>query len=559
MHLPRPHLDRHVIECVDDTEAHAHRFGRERVRRDRGTAANRDLAALHRSEPQPRDEAREAVRYREQHDEHEDPQGELDGLCAVEQTTERVGHDRSRSERGTDERPDDESDPADHRVEHDEDRLEHRERRVEDDTRSAERDQHPAHRRDPGSESERIELCSDHADAESGGRALVRAHRDETPPGPPAAKVGDAEREHDEAHERQDREALWMCGRVEVDAEEREGADLGAGDATGPPGVVEDEALDDEREPERRDGQVHAAGTKRGQADEQADRDRARDADDGRELERDVVVGDQARRDPGPRARERELRERELPRVPGDDHEREHDDRGRRGRRRGLDAVRREAEPDDRDAECRERRARSLGRMRPLPTSGGRSDASLRSGSACPRTMSTTMMTTNGTDRPQPCSAAGSDTFVCRNAISLSRTPISRPPASVSQYERNAPTSAAAIPGTTSSARFVTLSPLTFTTRIAATTARPPPRPQFAPATMSGEMPSMAGTRRFSATALVAIPKRVRLDRNVSEIVSTIATPKRIRRSTPRSTPGNTVTLVIGKMWETMRGVSPQS
>ena len=162
----------------------------------------------------------------------------------------------------------------------------------------------------------------------------------------------------------------------------------------------------------------------------------------------------------------------------------------------------------------------NAGRTRPLPTSGGRSDASLRRGSARPRTMSTTMMTTNGTDRPHPCSAAGSDTFVCRNAISLSSTPMSRPPASVSQYDRNAPTSAAAMPGTTSSARFVTLSPLTFTTRIAATTARPPPSPQFAPATMSGEMPSIAGTRRFSATALVAIPKRVRRDRNVSAMVS---------------------------------------
>ena len=75
------------------------------------------------------------------------------------------------------------------------------------------------------------------------------------------------------------------------------------------------------------------------------------------------------------------------------------------------------------------------------------------------------MMTRNGTDRPHPCSAAGSDTFVCRNATSLSSTPMSRPPASVSQYERNAPTSAAAMPGTTSSARFVTLSPLTLTTQ----------------------------------------------------------------------------------------------
>ena len=149
------------------------------------------------------------------------------------------------------------------------------------------------------------------------------------------------------------------------------------------------------------------------------------------------------------------------------------------------------------------------GRTRPVPTSGGRSAASLRRGSARPRTMSTTMMTRNGTARPHPCSAAGSETLVCRNATSLSSTPMSRPPASVSQNDRNDPTSAAAIPGTTSRARLVTLSPETLTIKIAATTASPDPSPQFAAATKSGEMPSIDGTRRFSATALVASPNRV--------------------------------------------------
>ncbi len=149
------------------------------------------------------------------------------------------------------------------------------------------------------------------------------------------------------------------------------------------------------------------------------------------------------------------------------------------------------------------------GRTRPVPTSGGRSAASLRRGRARPRTMSTTMMTRNGTARPHPCSAAGSETLVCRNATSLSSTPMSRPPASVSQNDRNDPTSAAAIPGTTSRARFVTLSPETLTIKIAANTASPAPRPQFAAATMSGEIPSIAGTLRFSATALVASPNRV--------------------------------------------------
>ena len=73
------------------------------------------------------------------------------------------------------------------------------------------------------------------------------------------------------------------------------------------------------------------------------------------QLEGEVVVHDEARRDPGARARERELSERELSRVAGHDDEREHDDRRRRGGRRGLDAVRRKAEADDRDAERGER------------------------------------------------------------------------------------------------------------------------------------------------------------------------------------------------------------
>ena len=46
-------------------------------------------------------------------------------------------------------------------------------------------------------------------------------------------------------------------------------------------------------------------------------------------------------------------------------------------------------------------------RMWPLPTSGGRSAASLRSGRARPRATSTRMMTRNGTDSVQPWSAIG--------------------------------------------------------------------------------------------------------------------------------------------------------
>ena len=212
----------------------------------------------------PRDEAREAVRHGEQHHEHEDPERELHGRLALEEVAERVGDDRARRERGADERTGDEADAADHRVEHDEDRLEHRERRVEDDARSSEPDEHAAHGRDRGPEPERVELGSDDADAERSGGALVRAHRDEPSSGAPSPQVGDAEREHDEAHEREHRVPLGMGGGVEVEPEERDRADLRAGDAAGAPRVVEDEALDDERETERRDGEVHPSRAERG-------------------------------------------------------------------------------------------------------------------------------------------------------------------------------------------------------------------------------------------------------------------------------------------------------
>ncbi len=41
--------------------------------------------------------------------------------------------------------------------------------------------------------------------------------------------------------------------------------------------------------------------------------------------------------------------------------------------------------------------------------------------------------------------------------------------------------------------------------------------------------------------------------------MSTSATPNRISRSTPMWTPGSTVTVSMGRMWETIRGVSPHS
>ena len=200
-------------------------------------------------------------------------------------------------------------------------------------------------------ETEGVELRPDHADAESGRGALVRAYRDEPAAGAAAAQVRDTEREDDEAPERQERVPVGVACRVEVDAEQVDFADLGAGDAAGAFGVVQDEALEHERQPEGGDREVHAAGAQRRQRDDQPDRDGAEHADERRELERQVVVHDEASCHPCACARERELRERELAGVARDDDEGQHDDRCRCGRRRGLDAVRRQPERDHREAD----------------------------------------------------------------------------------------------------------------------------------------------------------------------------------------------------------------
>ncbi len=56
----------------------------------------------------------------------------------------------------------------------------------------------------------------------------------------------------------------------------------------------------------------------------------------------------------------------------------------------------------------------------------------------------------------------------------------------------------------------ITDSPAMFTTRIAASTASIEPSAQFSVAMTSGETPCAAVARRFSATAVVASPKRVK-------------------------------------------------
>ena len=121
-----------------------------------------------------------------------------------------------------------------------------------------------------GPETERVELRAEDADAESGRGPLVRAHRDESAAGAAATQVRNREREDDEAPEGEERVPVGVACRVEVDAEEVDLADLGAGDAARALGVVEDEALEHERQPECGDREVDPAGAQCRQPDDAA-------------------------------------------------------------------------------------------------------------------------------------------------------------------------------------------------------------------------------------------------------------------------------------------------
>ena len=83
-------------------------------------------------------------------------------------------------------------------------------------------------------------------------------------PARPRRQVRDREREDDEADEREHRVPLRMRRGVEVEPEERDRADLRSGDAASASRVVEDQAFDDERESQGRDGEVHSSRSQRG-------------------------------------------------------------------------------------------------------------------------------------------------------------------------------------------------------------------------------------------------------------------------------------------------------
>src|SRR6266851_2013995 len=144
----------------------------------------------------------------------------------------------------------------------------------------------------------------------------------------------------------------------------------------------------------------------------------------------------------------------------------------------------------------------SAGRRRPVPSFGRRSKRKPRIGSARPLITTITTMTKNGTASARP--------GVVENRVSsLVMTPMSRPAASVAGNDEKPPTSAAASAASTRLVNAVTWRLMTGATRIPAAPASAQPSPQFAVAMRSGDQPSDAAARWFSATAVVARPKLV--------------------------------------------------
>ena len=227
--------------------------------------------------------------------------------------------------------PDDPRDAADDRVLDQQHRAEHvvlRELHV----RLAHREQHAAERRDRRRDRERVHLRRDDVDAERGRGALVAADREEARAGAAAPQVRD---EHGDEHEHDEDEravALRVPERIEVDARERHALDRQTDHAAGDGAVREDERVEHQRDRERGDGEARSARPDRGQRDDHAD-DRGPDhRGDERDLERPPVGRHEPRGHPRAEPRQRELAQRELARVAGDDDDRAQDDRDRKRR-----------------------------------------------------------------------------------------------------------------------------------------------------------------------------------------------------------------------------------
>ena len=267
-------------------------------------------------------------------------------------------------------------------------------------------------------------------------------------PEPDRRRFATIRRRHDEDAEADDEVPLRVLGRADVPAEHLDAPDLGdRAEVAGEVLVAEDHLLDREAHAERDDGEVHAAGPQRGDREEHPDEDRERDAGEERELGRPVLVGDEARREQRAQSADRVLRERELPGVAGqhDDRQDEHADDQRREQRPWTSWRRTRTRRAT--TTCRRRATRNQRVTTPVPRSGSFSRTWLRSGSAFPRTTSTTTMTRNGSARCSPVAPFSIPNVSCRNvemsleyvSTSLSAMPSATPP-SKRERERAEPT-----------------------------------------------------------------------------------------------------------------------
>jgi hypothetical protein len=230
--------------------------------------------------------------------------------------SETAGHQRA-AERGAA----DEADPADERVADGEDGLQRVELAVED-RRVPEGDHDAADPGDHRGEAEREQLDPQHIDPEGGGGALVRPDRDHPAAAAAPPDVRHDQRAEDEQHEDEQGPAAWVEDRVQVDPEQGLGADRRAVEPAGEGTVGEDQCRDRRAESERHDGQVDPAGAQGRQSEQDAHRRDRDEPQHHRREERHPEVRHQPARDQRRHPAERELRERQLPGVAGDDDQR---------------------------------------------------------------------------------------------------------------------------------------------------------------------------------------------------------------------------------------------
>ena len=225
---------------------------------------------------------------------------------------------------------------ADHGVPEAVDRREHVELRVRDHL-APEADEDARRGGQPRGDGERVQLDAEHRDAERGGGALVRSHRDEPAAGTRSPEVGDEHREEHEHDETHRGPRVRVVERVDLHAEELHPTDPRAA-VEGAAEVVrvrEHDLRHEEAEAEGDHREVHAARPQRGNREHQADRDGEEDAEQDRELDGNVGAHEPAR-DQRTDAGERPLRERDLSGVAGEHHDRQDHDGAGQGDVGGL-------------------------------------------------------------------------------------------------------------------------------------------------------------------------------------------------------------------------------